>query len=224
MIIDIVIVALFLVAAVMGYNKGGLKLIASFGTFVVAFVVAYLLAETTGKALMKTEIGGMAANTLRTTLTTTLEKNSQESNIADSIQEITSSIPFGGDILTKLVSKINTGLQATGANLARNLVNYLFIGIGFMLVFITAKLLLGIAFFILELVFELPLLKEMNKLLGLGVECAFMLIKIWMVLGLISFMSPIDFMAKAIQALNGTVLAKLLYDNNWLLSFVISIL
>ena len=102
--------------------------------------------------------------------------------------------------------------------------NYLFIGIGFMLVFITAKLVLGIAFFILELIFELPLLKEMNKLAGLAIESGFMLVKIWMVFGLISFMSPIDFMAKTMQLLNDTVLAKLIYDNNLLLSFIISIL
>ncbi len=224
MIIDIIIVALFLGAAAVGYNKGGLKLIASFGTFIIAFAAAYLLANTTGMALKKTEIGAAAAKSINTSLVKVLDLNNSNNAIGNTVQEITESIPVGGDIIAKLVKKINKELQTNSVTLAKKVVNYLFIGIGFMLVFITAKLVLGIAFFILELIFELPLLKEMNKLAGLAIESGFMLIKIWMVFGLISFMSPIDFMAKTMQLLNDTVLAKLIYDNNLLLSFIISII
>ena len=220
MIIDIIIVALFLGAAGLGYNKGGLKLIASFGTFIVAFIAAYLLANSTGMALKKTEMGATAAKTIKSSLVNVLDLTKGDNPVAGVVTDIASSIPVGGDIIQKLVNKINKELQASSAVLA----NYLFIGIGFMLIFRTAKVVLSIAFFILELIFELPLLKEMNKLVGLGLECGFMLIKIWMVFGLISFMSPIDFMAKAVKLLNDTVLAKLIYDNNWLLSFIISIL
>ena len=224
MIIDIIIVALFLGAAAVGYNKGGLKLIASFGTFIIAFGAAYLLAGTTGTALKKTELGVTATKTIKTSLVKVLDLNNSNNAIGKTIEEITESIPVGGDILGRLVKKINKGLQTNSNTLANNVIHYLFLGIGFMLVFITAKVVLSIAFFILELIFELPLLKEMNKLLGLGIESGFMLIKIWMVFGLISFMSPIDFMAKVMQLLNDTVLAKLIYDNNLLLSFIISIL
>ena len=224
MIIDIIIVALFLGAAGAGYNKGGLKLIASFGTFIVAFIAAYLLANTTGMALKKTEIGATAAKTIKTSLVNVLDLTKGDNPVAGVVTDIASNIPVGGDIIQKLVNKINKELQASSAVLANKVVNYLFIGIGFMLIFITAKVVLSVAFFILELIFELPLLKEMNKLVGLGLESGFMLIKIWMVFGLISFMSPMDFMAKAVKLLNDTVLAKLIYDNNWLLSFIISIL
>ncbi len=224
MIIDIIIVALFLGAAAVGYNKGGLKLIASLATFIIAFVAAYLLAGTTGSALKKTEIGSVAATTVQTHLTKVLNLGGNGNAVGKTVEEIASSIPVGGDIIGKLVRKINRELQTSSAVLAKKVVNYLFIGIGFMLVFITAKLVLGLAFFILELIFELPLLKEMNKLAGLGIESAFMLLKIWMVFGLISFMSPIDFMAKTMSLLNDTILAKFIYDNNWLLSFIISIL
>ena len=224
MIIDIIIVALFLGAAGLGYNKGGLKLIASFGTFIVAFIAAYLLVNTTGMALKKTEMGATAAKTIKSSLVNVLDLTKGDNPVTGVVTDIASSIPVGGDIIQKLVNKINKELQASSVVLANKVVNYLFIGIGFMLIFITAKVVLSIAFFILELIFELPLLKEMNKLVGLGLECGFMLIKIWMVFGLISFMSPIDFMAKAVKLLNDTVLAKLIYDNNWLLSFIISIL
>ncbi|MBR6689165.1 MAG: CvpA family protein [Clostridia bacterium] len=224
MIIDIIIVALFLGAAAVGYNKGGLKLIASFGTFIIAFVAAYLLANTTGMALKKTEIGATAAKTVKTSLINVLDLTKGENPVSDVVNDIASNMPVGGDIIGKIVKKINKELQASSVSLANKIVNYLFIGIGFMLIFITAKVVLSIAFFILELIFELPLLKEMNKLVGLGIESAFMLIKIWMVFGLISFMSPIDFMAKTVKLLNDTVLAKMIYDNNWLLSFIISIL
>lgn len=224
MIIDIVIVALFLGAAAVGYNKGGLKLIASFGTFVIAFIAAYLLADTTGAALKKTEIGAMAAKTVRTSLIEVFDLSKGEGPVSDALGDIASNMPIGGDIVGKIVKKVNKELQASSVSLANKVVKYLFIGIGFMVVFITAKLVLSVAFFILELIFELPLLKEMNKLAGLAIESGFMLIKIWMVFGLLSFMSPIDFMAKTIRLLNDTVLAKLIYDNNWLLSFILSIL
>lgn len=224
MIIDIIIVALFLGAAGIGYNKGGLKLIASFGTFIVAFIAAYLLANTTGMALKKTEIGATASKTIKASLVNVLDLTKGENPVAGVVTDIASNIPVGGDIIQKLVNKINKELQGSSVVLANKVVNYLFIGIGFMIIFITAKIVLSVVFFILELIFELPLLKEMNKLIGLGLESGFMLIKIWMVFGLISFMSPIDFMAKAVKLLNDTVLAKLIYDNNWLLSFIISIL
>ena len=148
---------------------------------IVAFIAAYLLANTTGMALKKTEIGATAAKTIKTSLVNVLDLTKGDNPVAGVVTDIASNIPVGGDIIQKLVNKINKELQASSAVLANKVVNYLFIGIGFMLIFITAKVVLSVAFFILELIFELPLLKEMNKLVGLGLESGFMLIKIWMV-------------------------------------------
>lgn len=236
MVIDIVLVILFLIAVLWGIHKGGVKIIASLVSLVLALVLAYAFAGTIGEYIKGTSFGNSIQNAIETKImgeeNKQPEKNDEENkdvNIyneeqvtenkteVDINKEDESTIDkIEGAIDNKVDEIVNDGKEA----LATKIVSTTFYGIGFILTFLGVKLILFIAFLIVELIFKLPVLKMFNKLLGGALELVLMLVRIWIVLGLINFVAPLEFMSKVVNIINGSVITKLLYENNIIVTLI----
>lgn len=231
MVIDIVLVILFLIAVLWGIHKGGVKIIASLVSLVLALVLAYAFAGTIGEYIKGTSFGNSIQTAIENKIMgetnkqpeindevdiyneeqfenkTKVDINKQESSPIDKIE---------GAIDNKVDEIVNDGKEA----LATKIISTTFYGIGFILTFIGVKLILFIVFLIVELIFKLPVLKTFNKLLGGALELVLMLVRIWVVLGLINFVAPLEFMSKVVNIINGSVITKLLYENNIIVTLI----
>lgn len=217
MIIDIVLVIIFVVAVLWGMHKGGVKIIASLVSLVLALALAYAFAGTIGEYIKGTGFGSSIQTAIETKI---MGEENKVPEINDEVdiynEEPLVENKIEGAIDNKVDEIVNDGKEA----LATKIISTTFYGIGFILTFIGVKLILFIAFLIVELVFKLPVLKLFNKLLGGGLELVLMLIRIWIVLGLVNFIAPLEFMGKVVNIINGSVITKLLYENNIIVTLI----
>ncbi len=193
MILDIILIVLFIFMMLYGYKKGCIGIVAKLVSLVLAFVLAYLLAGT---------VGGYIANTSwGMNITTSIENNvlgklnSLEENTVISMIQEQLSLENEIDIVGKITE-------------------YVFTGIGFVAVFIIARIVLWIAQKILESIFELPVLKAFNKLGGVITSAILFIIEISIILAVIKSISSLAFMNSAINTIQTSVITKALYDHN----------
>jgi len=219
--LDIILVILLVATAIWGAYKGGIKIIASLVSFVLAFVLAYTLANTVGNYVRNTSFGSVIEQAVETRILDNKEDMTDDNDInndeikeeenADAIAKIEQAV---GDKVEEVISQ-NKEL------LAEKIINAVFYGMGFLLTFIAVKLALFIIFLVVELIFKLPVLKSFNRIAGCVLELLLTVIKVWMVLGLISFMAPLEFMQGVTNLIGESVITKLLYEHNIIVSLII---
>lgn len=221
MIIDVILVALFLVAAIWGAHKGGVKIIASLVSFVLAFVLAYTFASAVGDYVKETSFGAVIEQAIETRILNKVDEETQTDVTEESEITESNNTDAIGKIEEMLGNKVDEIVSDNKEALADKIIGAVFYGIGFLSTFIAVKLVLFIVFVVIELIFKLPVLNTFNKLIGCVLEVVLMLLKVWLVLGLISFIAPLDFMQSVIELINQSVIAKVLYEHNIIVNLII---
>ena len=201
MVLDIVLIVLFILMMIYGYVKGCIGIVAKLVSLVVAFALAYFLAGTIGNYISTT---GLGQNIQKSIESNVLDKliNVEESSIAVFVQE-----KLGVEDEQMLCQKI---------------IQYVFTGIGFVSVFILARIILWIAQNILESIFELPILKAFNKLGGVVASTVLFIIEVSIILAVIKSFSALSFMNSAINLIQSSIITKALYDHNIVTTIILS--
>ena len=227
MIIDIILLIIFIIAAIWGANKGGVKIIAGLLSFVLSFALAYALAGTVGEYIRNTGFGQTIEHAIENRMVSSKTDGTEILIHEDSTKKQENSTPGQNefDIIAKIEEMVSDKVDETIHNskevIGQKVVQYVFVAIGFLVTFIGVKLVLWIVCIIVEWLFKLPLLKALNKQTGCILEVVLMLLKIWIVLGVISFISPLDFMSTPMAMINGSTFTKFLFENNLLVSLII---
>ena len=103
---------------------------------------------------------------------------------------------------------------------SENISRFVMKGLSFIAIFLIVRIICYILQMILNVVFNLPLLSTVNGIGGTVVGGLSVLIKIWIVLALISFVSPLPMFDSIVSYIDKTFLVKLLYNNNLLVAVV----
>ncbi len=201
MILDVIVIVLFVLMMIYGYKKGCISIVAKLISVIVALVLAYFLANTVGGYIETTEIG--------IKITTSIEKV-----VADEFSKSQEST-----IIAALQDKLNITNEK---DIIQKIIDYVFIGIGFIAVFVISRLVLWIAEKILESIFELPILKTFNKLGGVITSAVLFLVEISILLAIIKSLSAIAFIGGVVNVIESSVITKTLYDHNIFTSLILS--
>ena len=184
-----------------GYKKGCIGVVASLASVIIAFVLAYFLSETVGNYIQETSWGMSISKEIKSSVVDLL-KTSEESGIVEFIQE-----------KLKLSNK-NT--------IASKIVDYVFTGVGFIIVFIGARIIVFIVQKVLETIFELPVLKSFNKLGGIIAAAILFVVEFSIILAVIESLSSLSIMGKVVNIINTSVITKELYDHNIFTNIILS--
>ena len=98
----------------------------------------------------------------------------------------------------------------------------MFIGIGFISVFVVSRIVIFIVQKILESIFELPVLKTFNKLGGVIASALLFLIEVSIILAIVKSISSLNFMSGTINFIQSSVITKVLYDHNIFTNIILS--
>ena len=100
-------------------------------------------------------------------------------------------------------------------NTAHKITMYIMRVVAFAAIFVCVIIITAILSLILNLLFMLPGLKTINKTGGFIAEMLLFLAKILVILAIISFLQPIEFVSTVINYINTkTIIIKWLYNNN----------
>lgn len=220
MILDIILIVLLIGAIALGNKKGFVKIASGLVTFIIAFVLAYIFANNMADYIRyNTKIGKNLENGINTSVSSFLENqnNDKENKNKENQTSIGNSIE---DLQNLFGDKINEAVKDGKKTTAQVLTNYVFTGIGFIAVFLIVKLILMVATIMLDGVFNLPVLKSFNELFGIIAAVVLLVLKVWVVLAIVNFIAPMNFMSGIIKLINSSIITKVLYDNNIIISII----
>ena len=201
-ILDILVVLLIVLGALSGHKKGLVGILVGFAALILSIVLAFMFQSVVADAIYDTGLGqsvaGIAKNNMQDMM-----KNGE--NVDKSIY---------GKVLSNAVTDDN--LTVASENISR----FVMKGLSFIAIFLIVRIICYILQMILNVVFNLPLLSTVNGIGGTVVGGLSVLIRIWVVLALISFVSPLPMFDSVVSYIDKTFLVKLLYNNNLLVAVV----
>lgn len=201
-LVDILVVLLVVLGAFSGHKKGLVGILVGFAALILSIVLAFMFQSVVADAIYDTGLGqsvaGIAKNNMQDMM-----KNGE--NVDKSIY---------GKVLSNAVTDDN--LTVASENISR----FVMKGLSFIAIFLIVRIICYILQMILNVVFNLPILSTVNGIGGTVVGGLSVLIKIWIVLALISFVSPLPMFDSIVSYIDKTFLVKLLYNNNLLVAVV----
>jgi uncharacterized membrane protein required for colicin V production len=218
MIIDIIVILFILLSIFRGYSKGLVGILVSLIGFVVAIILAFTLQSTVANYLNeKTQVGSTIEGIVKDSITNQIEQkaNSTNQQSQDSVES-----KIKNDFYTQIVSKIANSSEIDSA--AKNVTMFILKGISFIGIFMIVIIISYILQMLLNIVFTLPILGGINKIGGLAISVVLAIVKVWVVLGILSFIVPIVSSNFLDNILSGSVLTRYLFDNNILVSLLSS--
>jgi len=214
MILDIVLIAILLLGAFIGYKKGFVKVAVKLGTFIVAIILAFVfqagVAEFVGETLGLNNSIHVAVEDKLIDFTAT-EEGEKKENI---------NIPILENTIKDINSVAEDKKSEVISDWANNITTFVIKGISFIAIFIVVSILMGIIGLILDTVCKLPVLKTLNGTLGATTELILMIFRILILLAIISFLSPLEILTSVTNYINESCITKWLYENNIIISII----
>ena len=201
MIIDIILAVIFISAIIYGINKGLLKVIARLLSTVIAFVSAYLLAEPVSKYI--------ATQPFITDKVTPVINNF----LSGALKEV--------GFLSRLQELISKGDLLVDSTFSTKIAEYIYVGLGFAVVFILVRILLWIVVMMLDNVLEMPVVNTINKIAGCIAAVILVYLEANIILAIIQLLGTFSFMDEFMQILNNSVIVNFIYEHNILMHVII---
>lgn len=210
MILDIILIALLVLAFFIGYKKGFVKSVWKITALILTIVLILILKTPAIKFLSGTNL----AVTINTKISESLPQGggvniAQTLNLPEFLQgEVDSQIttaqglPISDTVNSSLTSLFITIIACVG-------------------LFIIIRLILAAVFMIITAVTELPLIKGVNKLVGGLLGAVNILFIVYLLLAVMSLFASADNML--FEEINNTQLVKYLYNYNILLQLFMKI-
>lgn len=218
LIVDIVIVLTLLISGVMGYKKGLTSVIFKLVIFLASLIIAFMLYKPVANFIMdKTGIDEWLTEKIALTLNGTSISNgelieAEQSNISKSVVEL----------INKFVKEALNETKVNAVNYVSAKLAYYGITI------LTLIFLLGISRFILafikgiaEFIAKLPILNLINKSGGLIYGILRGLVALYLLMAIISIISPLIESTYIVKAINDSKIGAVLYNNNILLNLIV---
>ena len=233
-LIDVIVLAVILIMGFVGYKMGFVKTIISLLSFFIAVGIALafykplavILTEKTNvdewvkEKVTNTRIdasGDMIvlreendANEQETLPVETKEE--KESVVQGLLQELPNNI-----ISTFSLKEAKDNAKVEFANKLSELIMKLF---SLIIIFIVVRVTLLIATFIIDGIMKLPVLKQINEILGLTIGVVLGFVELYVVFAIITFIASIADISFVISAIKSSFLASILFENNLIIKLL----
>lgn len=205
LIVDLIVAAILIYFFIYGYKKGFAITVVNTFSYVLSIIITACTYKKITEYVASSPFGVFISEKINTAL---VESFAKKTDVL--ISDL--NLP---EILKAGVAE-STFVQDSTAILASNITNAIITLLTVVLLFIAIRFLLVVLKGPLKAITSLPLIKEINKILGALVGSfagCFWVFVILAVIGMLSFVPGIDFIAELI---NKTYIAKAIYDNNLL--------
>ena len=207
-IVDLVILAIFIICIIIGYVRGLPGSIIKILSFVLSIVIAFILFVPISNLIINnTQIDDNLEQSIREMI---IGNNEEEQKMPEAITDY---------IQQQVESASDSAKEAIADSTARE-VSLTIVKAGtWIVLFIVARILLIFLRFITALIAKLPVIKQFDKLGGIIYGVIEGLIIIYVLLAIISFVSPMTNGALT-NAIEQSYVGSMMYNNNLLLEII----
>ena len=212
MVLDIALIVIILLGVFIGYKRGFVKVVIKLGTMILAIVLAFVLQNSVAEFIGE-ELG------LKNTISVAVENKLGE--FADGKGDKKElNIPILEKTIEDISKAKDNEKQEAISNWTTKIADFVVKGLSFILIFLVVSITMGIIGLILNTITELPVLKTLNGVLGASTEFVLMLFRIFIVLAIISFLSPLEILTTITNYIDESCITKWLYENNIIVSII----
>ncbi|MCL2518277.1 MAG: CvpA family protein [Oscillospiraceae bacterium] len=215
-LIDLLLLAVFVLCIVSGVRKGFVYSVMNFISFIAAFVCGWLFAPSLGAYYKENIFITRISETISDMLHSLLGTSSFETLFAEKPSAFTELITRYNTDITQLETfyskQVNVSVQSVSDYIADPIATGISNFLAFLTIFLGALILLKILTIFLDMVFKLPVLNAINRTFGciLGIFCGFLYVSL--IIMLLVAVSP------TLTALNPEVFKPSTIENSMLLN------
>lgn len=214
-IIDLIILGIILLCVFFGYKKGLTKCVIKILSFVIAIIIAVTFFKPISNLVInKTTIDDNIKNSIVQLVQDDVSENGKVKEDSNLPQTIVNHI--NNEIEKSINDTKITVVNNVAEQISKTIVN---VGVAIAL-FIIARIALIFVSAISSMVTDLPIIKQFDKAGGIIYGLVEALIIIFIAFAIISLISPMIEGSGIIAAINKSILASVLYNNNILLNIV----
>lgn len=215
-IVDLIIVGILLVSIFLGYKKGLTKCIIKILSFFIAVIIAAILFKPVSNYVVQnTQIDDTIKQAIIDLVGKDIEENGevkQDTNLPQTMI----------DYINKTVKETTNEAKENVAQVAAESITTTIINIGVAIsLFIVARILLIFVSMISNFITDLPIIKQFDKTGGILYGALKAFVVIFVLLAIISLVSPMIEQTGIIIAINNSYIGSILYNNNILLKIVL---
>lgn len=232
MVLDIIVVSLALISGIVGIKKGMIAIVTKLVGFVLALVFGFMFYKSLASYLTQNyEFSAKITESIKNAIVSETQKSSEsDAESAEDTEKVQEEYISISNILQKfnLTGKINLEEEQESLSqektlsdaVAEKITVYIMNIISFLIIFLGIIIVAAVLSLILGLIFSLPLLNSVNKIGGFVAEVALLMVKLWVVLGIISILSPMSFMTWVVGLIESSTVIKFLYNHNILMQLI----
>lgn len=223
-LMDIVLIAIIGIAGFVGYKMGFVKAIISFLSFFVAIGLALafynplsvILAENTSidnwieEKIMNYDASG------DTNVQTTETAVETEEDADKTVTEILGELPT---IISNNLN-VDTIQNNIRHEIAKKISELIMKLLSLIIIYVVVKLTFLIALLVFGGMMKLPVLKQVNEILGLAFGAIVGFLNMYLVFGILTFVSSITNIDFVINAIKSSAFASVMFDNNIIIKFL----
>lgn len=202
LIVDIILILLIAFGALRGHKKGLVGVVVGFAALILSIVLAFAFQSVVADALYDLGLGSAVKDIAQTNIQKMLASGEDVEN------------SLYGNIVSTAITEENVSMVAETVS------RFVMKGLSFIAIFIIVRIICYILQMVLNLVFNLPILSSINSIGGTAVGILSVLIKVWILLAIISFIIPLPAFEGLANYIDRTLLVKLLYNNNLLVTII----
>lgn len=222
-IVDIIILLIVLTCVFLGYKKGLIGAVLSILGFLIALLIAFALYTPISNFIIdNTQVKSTIQNAISNKVTVYIVGDSTEENVDEEKEDNSSQVM--NDYIDEFIEKEKTKIETTEREVINNVsenvaINIIRIAVG-IIVFIVAKI--GLIFIqaLAKLITKLPIIGQFDKAGGVLYGILQSLVIIYVILALISLVSPMIEDSMILDAINSSLIGKMMYNNNIILKFI----
>lgn len=218
-LVDIIILLLVALSIFIGYKRGLIKCAVNVLSFFIAIIVVILLTTPISNLIINnTKIDDNIKVSISKNLNfndtdaENVKLDDENSNAPEVVKEYVNNM-----ILDSAKSSTQNIADALAENLSVMIINIavaiiLFIGTKFALIFVKV---------LADIIGKIPLIKQFNKAGGIIYGVASGIVRVYLILAIISIIAPLLVDSSLINAINSSIIGKMMYNNNILLKIIL---
>lgn len=214
-VVDIIILALIALSIFIGYKRGLIKCAINVLSFFIAILVVILLTTPISNLIINnTKID----DNIKTTI---LEKIDFNDVTAEDLKlnENNSNSP---EVVRDYINDLTKGATDNVADVLAENISIMIINIAVAIIlFIGTKFALMFVKVLADIVGKIPLIKQFNKAGGIIYGVASGIVRVYLILAVISIIVPVLANGSIIDAINSSMIGKVMYNNNILLKIIL---
>lgn len=214
MIVDLIIIAIIVIAIILGKIRGLTVTLVNVFSFIIALVVAFMLCKPIGNFIIeKTSID----DNIKQTIKTNIPMNDANFSIDDS-----SNLPKQmKDYINNIGSSATQSKDEMIENVSSELTKEIIYIICFIAIYIIVKVALLVVKLISKFISELPVFHEIDSIGGAICGAIEGILIVYFIFTIISIASPILEGTPIVKQINNSYVGKFIYNNNIIANNVI---